>query len=62
MLIESTECENADEVKILKAMIMDTFKKNRRNNLSNYWLNQVRYVAYKWNRIANEVENQVALM
>ena len=29
MLIESTECENADEVKILKAMIMDTFKKNR---------------------------------
>ena len=63
--IESTECEDTNEVNILKEMIMDkmdTFKKNRRSDLANYWLNQVGYVAYKWNAIANEVENQVALM
>ena len=62
---ESTECEDTNEVNILKEMIMDkmdTFKKNRRSDLANYWLDQVGYVVYNWNRIANEVENQVALM
>ena len=63
--IESTECEDANEVNILKSAITytrDHFIVNRRNDLNTYWLNQVGYVVYNWNGIANEVENQVALM
>ena len=65
--IESTECdsEDANEVNILKDAITEkrnSFISNRRSDLSTYWLNQVGYVVYNWNGIANEVENQVALM
>ena len=63
--IESTECTDANEENILKELLkdkMDTFKTNRRIDLSNYWFDQVGYVAYNWNGIANKVENQVALM
>ena len=63
--IESTECTDANEVNVLKDMMvdkMDTFKDNRWSDLANYWLDQVGYVVYKWNRIGNAVKNQVALM
>ena len=63
--IESTECEDANEVNILEEMITDkveTFRSNRWLDLYYYWEMQVGSVVFKWNEIANDVKNQVALM
>ena len=61
--IETIECADANEENNLKEMIMDkidTFKKNRRSDLLNYWLEQVGDVVKTWNAIGIQVGRQVA--
>ena len=61
--IETIKCADANEENNLKEMIIDkmnTFKKNRRSDLLNYWLEQVGDVVKTWNAIGIQVGRQVA--